>query len=139
MRHIIFVIFLLFSANLAYAGDNILLEEAWARPASAGNHSAVYLDINNKGSASDTLIDVTTEVAEHSSIHKSIVENDIAQMITVDKLAIPAHNIVKFTPGGLHIMICDLKQDLKLGDKISLVFKFEKQGKVRAIVLVQQK
>jgi periplasmic copper chaperone A len=40
-------------------------------------------------------------------------------------------------PGGFHIMLLDLKQPLKVGDKIPMTLVFEKAGKIEVSVAVE--
>ena len=43
----------------------------------------------------------------------------------------------KLAPGGLHVMLFDVKQQAKVGDKFPLVLKFEKAGEVKVDVKVE--
>ena len=43
---------------------------------------------------------------------------------------IPAGEIVKFVPGGLHVMLIGLHQDLVTGERIELKLLFEDAGEV---------
>jgi copper(I)-binding protein len=52
-------------------------------------------------------------------------------------LAIAPGKTVKFAPGGLHLMMIDLKNPLKQGDKVAVTLEFEKAGKVTASLDVQ--
>ena len=43
----------------------------------------------------------------------------------------------KLAPGGVHVMLFDIKQQAKVGDKFPLVLKFEKAGEVKVDVQVE--
>ena len=45
-------------------------------------------------------------------------------------LTIEPGKTVKLAPGGYHLMMMDLKQPLKRGDKVPVTLEFEKAGKV---------
>ena len=40
----------------------------------------------------------------------------------------PARGQVSFKPGGLHVMLIGLRQELKPGDKFAVTLRFEKAG-----------
>ena len=44
---------------------------------------------------------------------------------------------VKLAPGGYHLMLMDLKQPFKQGDKVPVTLEFEKAGKVALSLDVQ--
>jgi len=46
-------------------------------------------------------------------------------------LTIEPGKTVKLAPGGLHLMMTDLKSPLKQGDKLPVTLQFEKAGKVQ--------
>ena len=53
------------------------------------------------------------------------------KMRPVEKgLTIEPGKPVKLAPGGYHLMMMDLKQPLKRGDKVPVTLEFEKAGKV---------
>jgi len=52
-------------------------------------------------------------------------------------LTIEPGKTVKLAPGGYHLMLMDLKNPLKQGDKLPLTLEFEKAGKVQVSFDVQ--
>jgi periplasmic copper chaperone A len=52
-------------------------------------------------------------------------------------LTIEPGKSVKLAPGGLHLMLMDLKAPLKQGDKLPITLEFEKAGKVQVSLDVQ--
>jgi copper(I)-binding protein len=50
-------------------------------------------------------------------------------MRPVPYIRLPKGKTVKLAPGGLHIMLIDLKQPLKAGDKVPLTLKTLSDGK----------
>jgi len=41
-------------------------------------------------------------------------------MSSIDKVVVPAGSEIEFKPGGLHIMLMDLKTNLEAGSKFTL-------------------
>jgi copper(I)-binding protein len=99
--------------------------------------SAAYFVIVNDGNEADTLVGVSSNAAGQAEMHQTKVENDIAQMIPVPQLAVPAHGKVEFAPGGYHVMLVGLTRDLNVGDTIQLTLQFEKSGAITVDVPVK--
>ena len=59
-------------------------------------------------------------------------------MRPIARLEIPAGGTVELMPGGYHIMLIDLNQELKVGDKIEVTLKFEKAGDVKVTAEVRE-
>jgi copper(I)-binding protein len=119
------------------------VEGAWARPSAAGTMSgmsgssggmgspatsAAYMVIANDGTAPDSLVGVACDAAAQSGLHETRVQNDVAAMVPVASIAVPAHGQVELKPGGYHVMLEGLKRELAVGDSISLTLQFEKSG-----------
>lgn len=124
------------------AQNSITVQDAWARATSmdmqmdqnhdamGGKTSAIYLVIVNQTNQEDRLIAAKASAAETVEIHETRMENDIMKMQKVDGVAIPANGKVELKPGGYHIMLINLKQDLKAGEKIPFTLIFEKNGEI---------
>ncbi len=132
------------------APSDITVTGAWARPAlggmamdatkdpnakegSMGNMnmgamSAAYMVLENKGGA-DTLIGVSGDVAEMIQVHRTKEKDGMMTMEEAkDGMPVPANGSAELKPGSYHIMMMNLKQDLKPGDTFKLTLKF-KSGK----------
>jgi periplasmic copper chaperone A len=59
-------------------------------------------------------------------------------MQKVDRLEIPAGGSVQLKPGSYHIMLIDLTQELKAGEKIEITLNFEKAGAVKVMAEVRE-
>jgi copper(I)-binding protein len=107
------------------APADIEVHQAWVRPTAQGENAAVYLTIHNHTTTADELIGVTTTAADTAEIHESKMENDVMQMGMLTSLPIAADEEVIYTPGGLHIMLVNVKQELVLGEHIGLILHFK--------------
>jgi len=125
------LMFVAFAAQAQeFKAGNITIEHAWARP-SAGTTkmSAAYMKLKNAGKEGDTLKSASSPVAAEVSIHENINDNGVMKMRQVQGgLAIPAGGEVNLKPGGLHIMLMGLKQNLELGQTIPLKLSFANGG-----------
>jgi copper(I)-binding protein len=120
------------------AGD-LVITQPWSRATPAGAKVAGgYLTIVNKGSAPDRLVGGTGDVAGRVEIHEMAMNNGVMTMRPLDKgLTIEPGKTVKLAPGGYHVMLMDLKNPLKQGEKVPLTLEFEKAGKVTLSLDVQ--
>jgi copper(I)-binding protein len=105
----------------------IKVMEPWSRPSpmKAGN-GAVYMMLMNEGGVSDALISAETDVAEVIELHETKMEGDMMKMSPVTKVEIPAGGSTALKPGGLHVMLINLQEQLVPGEKIKLTLNFEK-------------
>lgn len=117
-------------AGMAELGD-VMIHEGWAR-ASIGSapNSAAYMTLMTRGDATDKLVDARTPVAETAELHNHIMDDGIARMRAVEAIEIVPGETAVLEPGGFHIMLMGLKEELKEGDAIPLTLTFEKAGDV---------
>lgn len=119
------------AAGTPASGSAIVVEGAWARPSPmmAGN-GAAYMVIRNTGSVDDALIGVASDVAEMVEIHETTMEGGMAGMHSVEAIPVPAGGSISLEPGGYHVMLIGLKEQLQAGQTITLTLTFEKAGQI---------
>jgi copper(I)-binding protein len=118
-------------------GEGVEPHEAWVRSAKQGEITAVYMILHNHTDVDDALIGVSTDVAESAELHLSEVNNDVMTMTPQERIEIPAGGEAVFESGGYHIMLIDLKQDLNIGDEITITLNFENYPDVTVTVPVK--
>ncbi len=131
------ILFLSLLALLNINNLKIIVEDAWVRPAGKGMNSALYFEIHNETSEPDTLFKIISSAADLVQLHETTNENGMMGMKEINNLIIPSGKIVKFEPGGYHVMLINLKKDLKVGSKIQFTFFFKKAGKVKVLAKVK--
>ncbi|MDE2776601.1 MAG: copper chaperone PCu(A)C [Chloroflexota bacterium] len=89
-----------------------------------GEASAVYMRISNRGAADHIIISAHSAAAERIDFHRTIIEDDIARMEQLASLIIPAGGTLELRPGGAHIMLSGLQEDLRRENSFSLQLKF---------------
>jgi copper(I)-binding protein len=89
-----------------------------------GATSAVYLEIRNGSKVEDRLLGGETLVAGRVEVHESRLEGDVMRMRRVEGVGLPGGETVALRPGGLHIMLLDLRRSLEVGDTLSLTLTF---------------
>src|SRR5215469_15763057 len=114
---------LFWAATASAADPAIRIDKAWARATmQPGATGVVYLTVSNSGPAAD--------------LHIMVMEGTVMQMRPVDALDVKPGDTVQLKPGGLHIMLTNLKEALKQGEHFPLVLDFEKAGRIEVQVTV---
>lgn len=116
----------------AAQASGIAVSTAWTRATPPGSKVAGgFFTIENKSGAADRLIGGSTDASGIFEVHEMAMNNGIMQMRALEKgLEIPSGGKVELKPGGFHIMLIDLKRQLKDGDTVTGELVFEKAGKV---------
>ena len=107
------------------ASEGIEVSDAWARTATEGTNSAVYFIIQNHNADADELIGAASNLASAVEVHESKMDGDVMTMQQRESVALDPSVKVEFMPGGLHIMLIGLKQDLNAGDEIEVTLQFK--------------
>jgi copper(I)-binding protein len=112
------------------AASIIAITEPWSRETAEGqNAGGAFMTIANTGSAADRLTGGSSPVAGRVEIHTMTRENDVMRMRQLeDGLELPAGGEVTLKPGSFHVMLMDLKQPLKVGEKVPLTLNFKGAG-----------
>lgn len=122
------------------AQSHAQIEGTWARAASAGTNSAVYMHIVNHGPDDLIIVGAAADVAERVEIHQTTMEmamvdgrlSQVMRMEHVPELVVPAGSAVELAPGGLHVMLITLTRELEEGDAFELTL-FTKDGGAIAV------
>jgi copper(I)-binding protein len=118
------------------------VEHPYATPTPAGaSTGAVYLrGLRNTGVQPDRLVGASTPAARAVEIHRSAIDaQNVMRMRAIDGIDLPAGADLRLRHDGeLHLMLIDLKQPLKLGDRFPMIVRFEKAGEREVTVWVQQ-
>ncbi len=115
---------------LGVQAQSVEVKEAWIRgTVPAQKASGAYMNLTSKTPA--RLVAVESPAAKNSEIHNMTMEKGVMKMFPVEGIELPAGTTVKLAPGGYHIMLFELKQQLKAGERVPLKLTFEMQDKSR--------
>lgn len=137
MRRLVFLVIVTTSLLLAACGgggdSGITVNEPWARSSPMMERAgAAYMVLENSGSEDDKLVSVTTDVAMMAELHETKEVNGMMEMAPVSGgIVIPANGQAELKPGGYHIMLMGLNEELVAGDTFNLTLQFEKAGEVQ--------
>ena len=117
--------------------EGIEISDAWARTGMQGGNGAVYFVIQNHNANMDELIGAVSSVADAVEVHESKMEGDVMTMTHMESVALEPSQKVEFMPGGYHVMMIGLKQDLKAGDEIEVTLQFKNSADITLTVPVK--
>lgn len=103
----------------------IQVEHPYVRAVPPGQpNSAAFMTLRNQGSASNALVGASSPVSRVVELHTHIMDGGMMKMRRVEQIELPAQGAAELKPGGLHIMLIGLKEQLKPGMEVSLTLKF---------------
>ena len=124
-----------FFAPAATAQQPVAVKDAWLRaPAPGQNVVGGYMELRSPTHA--LLIAVASPVAARAELHATTMDGGVMKMRQVDSIELPTAKTVKLAPGGLHVMLFDVKGPLKPGDKVPLTLTVQRDGS-RSVFTVQ--
>jgi copper(I)-binding protein len=123
MRRILPFLFALTLTPLAHAADNVSVKDAWVRlPPPGAQIVGAYLTLEAKQAT--TLTGAQSPAAESVEVHTMRMNKGVMQMRQLPSLPLPAGKPVQLQPGGLHLMLINLKKPLKAGDTVQIDLNF---------------
>ncbi len=104
---------------------HLSVSNAWVRlPAVTGQPGAAYFTVSG-GPDDDRLALVTADYAVRSEMHESMKSGSMMSMKPLDAgVAIPARGTVEFKPGGMHVMLYDIRPGLVPPATMPLTLRF---------------
>ena len=127
LRRIAAGIAVLAFAPAAFAAQGVKVENAWVRAPVAGQKVAgAYVELTSESNAA--LVAAGSPFAGRVEMHTMTTEGGVMRMRAVPRIELPAGQTVKLAPNGVHLMLFELKQPLKLGDKVPLTLSIQPTG-----------
>ena len=128
----IFALLAVFGGSAFAAG----VEAPWVRPTAPGAKVGGAFMTLVGGKEADRMISASSPVAAVVELHTHLMEDGVAKMRAIPVIEVPAGGKVELKPGGLHLMLINLKAPLKAGETVPLKLRFEKAGEVDILVPV---
>ncbi len=129
MKRFTFLISLALALASLAASAQVTVSEPWVR-ATVPQQKATGAFIKLKSTQDAKLISAKSPAAGIVEVHEMALEGGVMKMRAVDVLALPMGKAVELKPGGYHVMLMDLKSQVKDGDAVPLTLTFEtKDGK----------
>lgn len=103
----------------------LLVEKAYVRATIPGtSHSSSYMEIENKGKSTITLLGASSKASPRIEIHQHTMVDGMMRMRKINSIDIKPNERVKLQPSGLHLMLFDVEKPLKAQQSIELTLNF---------------
>jgi periplasmic copper chaperone A len=121
----------------AAAAQPVTVNDAWVRaPAPGQKVAGAYMELTSKQTS--FLVSVASPAAGAAELHITTLDGGIMKMRPVSKIELAGGKPVKLAPSGVHVMLLDLKQPLKPGDKVPLTLTVQRDDRSsRSVFTVQ--
>jgi copper(I)-binding protein len=120
----------------AQAWAQTTVTEPWVRATVPQQKaSGMFAQITSTGGGK--LVSASSPVAGIVEIHEMKMEGNTMRMRAIEGLELPAGKAVELKPGGYHVMLIDLKQQLKAGDTVPVTLVIQGAGGQRETVEVK--
>lgn len=115
---------------------DVTVSEAWVR-ATVPQQKATgaFMRLTSDGNA--RLVSAASPVAGVVEIHEMIMEGNVMKMSAIPGLDLPAGKTVELKPGGYHVMLMDLKQQVKDGDEVPVSIVVETANGARETIEIK--
>ena len=122
-----------------YRLETLRIDHPTARATPPGAKTGIaFFVVDNVGNTADRLLRASTPIAAGVALHQMIVDEGMMKMRAVPSMEIRPGARVELRPGGYHLMLLDLKQPLKAGEKFPMTLIFERGGAVTVSVRVEE-
>lgn len=101
--------------------------------------AAVFMTINNNTDVDDRMIGFRTNRSNKPELHTMVMEGDIMRMRAIDSYDIPSGKSHMLVPGGDHLMLFDMPENLVAGETFDGIAIFEKSGEVPITINVKSR
>lgn len=102
----------------------ITAKDPWVKTATSGM-TAAFVTLENSSSTADVLVSATSSAAGMVQLHEMVMQD--GQMVMQEKkggIPVPANGTAVLEPGGNHIMLMELKEPIKAGEKVAITLTF---------------
>jgi hypothetical protein len=110
----------------AGAADSVAVVDPHVRMVPPGAMAtAAFMVLKNSGDKVAKLVKAENSASKVTELHTHLNEGGMMKMRRVPSIDIKAKGEAALEPGGLHVMMIDLKAPLKEGDKVAITLVFD--------------
>jgi copper(I)-binding protein len=127
------------SAHEYKVGDLIVDHPMAFETANTAQTGGGFMSITNTGDTDDRLLTAAADFPR-VEIHTTEMDGDVARMMKVEGVTIPAGETVMLQPGGLHVMFMGLGGDpFEVGEEIPATLTFQNAGALEITFTVEER
>jgi len=108
------------------AANSVTVEAPFVRAIPPGQpNSASFMTLVNTSDSDHSVKSAASPVAATVELHTHTNNNGVMEMRQVPQIDVPAKGRTELKPGGLHVMLIGLQQELKVGETAAITLTFE--------------
>ncbi len=108
------------------AADSLTVENPFVRAIPPGQpNSAAFMTLVNTSDSDHSVKSAASPVAATVELHTHTNNNGVMEMRQVPQIDVPAKGRTELKPGGLHVMLIGLQQELKVGETAAITLTFD--------------
>jgi copper(I)-binding protein len=112
------------SSQAEKGASGLYISQAWIRAMPPGqSNTAAYFTLENMGREALEVVGASSTAVAKVEIHRSAMIDGMATMRPVAAVPLASQASVEFKPGGLHLMLLGLQQNLIPGESLELCLK----------------
>ena len=108
----------------AAAQAQVTVKDAWVR-ATVPQQKATGAFMQLQAAKNSKLVSASSPLTPSVEVHEMVMQDNVMKMRQVPSVELPAGKTVELKPGGYHVMLMDLKQQVKEGDNVPLTLVIE--------------
>ena len=114
----------------------VTVKDPWVRATvPAQKATGAFMQITSAQDA--RLVEARSPVAGVVEVHEMVMEKEVMKMRAMKGLDLPAGKTVDLKPGGYHVMLMDLKEQMKEGTTVPVTLVVESKDRKRSTVEVK--
>jgi periplasmic copper chaperone A len=114
----------------------VAVKDPWVRATvPAQKATGAFMQITSTQDA--RLVEAKSPVAGVVEVHEMVMEKDVMKMRAIKGLDLPAGKTVELKPGGYHVMLMELKEQMKEGATVPVTLVIEGKDKKRSTVEIK--
>ena len=122
---ILSLLFILPGISVAGSHATISIDDAYVRVVPPGQkNTGVFMTLHNPSDTVRSIISAESNSAEIVELHTHINEGGMMKMRRIDKIEIPAKGMTMLKPGGLHVMLIGLTEEIVEGKPVEITLVF---------------
>lgn len=136
MKRLVHSLVIVASLLTGAAHAQVTVQDAWVR-ATVPHQKATGAFMQLQAAQDSRLVSASSPIAAIAEVHEMAMRDNVMRMRQVEAVELPAGKTVEFTPGGYHVMLMELKQQVKEGETVPLTLVIEGKDGKRASVEVK--
>ncbi|WP_239455648.1 copper chaperone PCu(A)C [Nocardioides gilvus] len=121
---------------------SIVVEDPWVRATEGAEDtsmSAAFMVLDNQGASDVTVTGASSEVAGTVELHDMVMTDGKSVMTRMEGgIEVAAGKGQLLQPGGMHVMLMDLREELAAGDEVTLILTLSDGSEVEVTAPVKE-